>query len=147
MNIINVDKVKNNSGDLYAYGIESKTELILSDSHGVYIPQLFCQDNDKIKEAYPFDSWVLLHGPYVSSEDLPENSETFTYFNEKTNDSDSFTVEEIRDLYWECWDNILRNTVYITDNHESWYLYQSGDLWAYNSNMTEREEEEFFGHL
>jgi hypothetical protein len=34
------------------------------------------------------------------------------------------------DLYWDAWDDVLRNAEFHDDNGHIWRLYQDGDLFA-----------------
>ena len=83
---------------------ENDARLILSDSHGVYIPQLFCADIDAADAArigVDFtDVQCCQAGPTPSNE-----------------------------WYWEAWQAILDSAVVIDDNGTRWCLYQDGDLW------------------
>ena len=75
--------------------------LVLSDGHGIYIPQLWCQgidqaeadmlgirlDDVKVRQADPDHEW-----------------------------------------YWEAWQAILDSASIVSDGVR-WHLYQDGDLW------------------
>jgi len=95
-------------------------DIILSDRHGVYIPQMFAQilDVSESWEDYdPKDVEILLRGPSV-------------------------------DGYWETWQNILDNAYYFDLKGNYWQLYQDGDLFVYcRELMTQQEKENLFGEF
>lgn len=80
---------------------EEDARLLLSDSHGIYIPQLYCQTLSEEEAEESGISWedVLLcqQGP-----------------------------EE--ELYWEAWQQICDAAEWEEDG-EMWRLLQNGDLW------------------
>ena len=75
--------------------------LVLLDSHGVYIPQIYCEDAD--------EHWANCVG--VDYKDVqicqagPEH-----------------------EWYWEAWQSILDNASIVSDG-VTWRLHQDGDLW------------------
>lgn len=92
-------------------------ELIVSDHHGVYIPQKFV-------ENYDVTQWGL---------------ETF--------DPDVVCVEKGPDdneWYWESWEAIL-NKASCVQNGKQYYLHQDGDLFAVAWEELNEEEREDMG--
>lgn len=81
---------------------QPEPSLVLLDSHGVYIPQIWCADIDSADCArLSLDPWAVAQcqaGP----------------------DSEH---------YWEAWDAILSDCATIDDRGTTWRLYQDGDLW------------------
>jgi len=79
-----------------------KMECLLDDCRGIYIPQAFI-------ECYSYEQWgiseenatILLKGPE------PEN-----------------------ELYWETWDEVMRDAEYTDEFGNVWNLFQDGDLFA-----------------
>jgi hypothetical protein len=80
----------------------SEPRLILSDSWGIYIPQMFVSDiGDDEAQTLGINLWALKQcqtGP-----DAPH--------------------------YWEAWDEILRDCELRDEAGTVWRLYQNGDLW------------------
>jgi hypothetical protein len=92
----------------------SGVDIVLSDRHGVYIPQMFAQilDDSESWEGYdPEDVKILLQGPNV-------------------------------DGYWETWQNILDNAYYFDLKSNYWQLHQDGDLFVYCQELMTQEEKE-----
>ena len=90
----------------------SGCDIVLSDRHGVYIPQMFAEslEGSKSWEGYdPKDVEILLRGPNV-------------------------------DGYWETWQNILDNACYVDPKGNRWHLHQDGDLFVYCWELMTREE-------
>lgn len=75
--------------------------LVLSDTCGIYIPQLFCSDID--------EHWANYAG---------------------VDYADVLVCQEGPDheWYWEAWQAILDNAS-ITSDGVTWRLHQDGDLW------------------
>ena len=82
----------------------SEPILILSDRHGVYIPQLFCEDID---EAWCKESGVNYEDVLICQEG-PDH-----------------------EWYWEAWQTVLDNANRTDKHGTKWMLYQDGDLWEY----------------
>lgn len=82
-------------------GVHSK--LLLADRHGVYIPQVFCQN-------FELDKWNLT----------------------KSNgaDIDVCLAGPDHEWYWEAWDAITRDAAYRDEHGCVWNLHQDGDLFA-----------------
>ncbi len=76
--------------------------LVLSDGHGVYIPQLWCADVTEAEAERLGLSWWDVQqcqaGPYAEH-------------------------------YWVAWDGILRDCAMTDENGVTWRLHQDGDLW------------------
>lgn len=91
-------------------------EILVGDSHGVYVPQFFSEKFDLSvwKGIDPEDAKTIAEGPDA-------------------------------EWYWQAWDNILGSATYERDGNV-WHLYQDGDLFAYCPElMTDEEYENFFG--
>lgn len=88
------------------FTFENDARLILSDGHGVYIPQLFCAGidaTDAERMGINFtDVQCCQAGP------KPRN-----------------------EWYWEAWQAILDSAAVVDANGVRWLLYQDGDLWEY----------------
>jgi hypothetical protein len=92
----------------------SGVDIVLSDRHGAYMPQIFAESLQDAKswEGYdPKDLEILLRGPNV-------------------------------DGYWETWQNILDNACYVDQKGFRWQLHQDGDLFVYCWELMTREEKE-----
>lgn len=76
--------------------------LVLLDNHGVYIPQLWCEDIDKTEAERIGISW-----------------------------DDVKTCQSGPDAkwYWEAWDSILDSASVVDEHGTTWTLHQNGDLW------------------
>ena len=83
--------------------------LVLSDTHGIYIPQMWCSDLDQEQsEAIGVDWWdvqVCQAGPD-------------------------------HEWYWDAWDSILNSVSITDDDGVTWTLYQDGDLWEVPEGFT-----------
>lgn len=75
--------------------------LVLLDTHGVYIPQLYCSDAD--------EQWAKDVGVDYSDVQICQ-------------------IGPDHEWYWEAWISILDNAV-IESNGVRWRLHQEGDLW------------------
>lgn len=94
----------------------SGLELLVSDNRGVYIPQTFAEN---------FDLSVWKNIDPKDIETLKEGPDA--------------------EWYWEAWESVLNSASYVK-NGQAWFLYQDGDLWAYNPDlMTDEEYKDFFG--
>ena len=91
-------------------------ELLISDSHGIYIPKLFVEmiENN--------NRWSNINKDDLSELDNPEN-----------------------EWYFDSWSNILDNAVFIAENGDKYILYQDGDLWALCYDKMTIEEKDNFG--
>jgi hypothetical protein len=97
---------------LSIFNPDTDCQLLLSDSHGRFIPQLYCSD---------------------ISED---NCEDFSISWEDVKLCQSGPDEE---LYWEAWQSILDSAEY-EEGGEMWRLLQNGDLWAIKADCEIPEE-------
>lgn len=93
---------------LSVFNPDTDSQLILSDSHGIYIPKLWADELEDEEEAESYSvSWedvlVCKAGPD-------------------------------HELYWEAWDAILRDALW-NENGDDWRLLQDGDLWAVRSDV------------
>ena len=77
-------------------------ELLCDSHHGQFIPQIMAR---RLHDAGW--SWIELED-VVELEAGPYESE----------------------WYWDTWNNILDNAVYIDENSQKWFLYHDGDLFA-----------------
>ena len=94
----------------------SGINILVSDHHGIYVPQVFVNDTDiKMWDNISSDDWeIVREGPD-------------------------------HEWYWESWNTITNNATY-SEGGNVWRLFQDGDLWAYCPElMTEEEYENFFG--
>ena len=87
---------------------DTDCELLLSDSHGIYIPKLWCDELSSEEEAERFSvSWdsvlVCQSGPD-------------------------------EELYWDAWQEILDSAEWEEDGVE-WRLHQSADLWRVRADV------------
>jgi hypothetical protein len=97
----------------------SGIDLLVSDRHGVYIPQIFA--------GFDFTNWtgivaedieILLRGP----------------------------DHEDSQNYWDVWNDVTMDAVHTDTNGNVWRLWQDGDLWIYcEALMTDEEHYNFFG--
>ena len=91
---------------------ETDCKLLLSDAHGIYIPQLYCQS--------------------VSEDDCEDLSIGW----EDVKVCQSGPDEE---HYWEAWQSICDAAEY-EEGGEMWRLLQNGDLWAIKADVEIPEE-------
>ena len=92
--------------------------LVMSDSHGQYIPQFFADDCRELWQGVKTEDYeTLLNGP-----DFDTNPH-----------------------YWETWDSVLNAAFIIVDN-KRYSLHQDGDLWAIAyDDLSLNEYADFFG--
>lgn len=94
----------------------SGIKILVSDHHGVYVPQVFVEGFDTI-------AWNLTDKDVSDVAGGPDNC----------------------DWYWDAWDCILNRAKFVEDGH-TWYLWQDGDLFAYCPElMSDEEYKDFFG--
>jgi hypothetical protein len=97
---------------LSIFNPDTDCQLLLSDSHGRYIPQLYCEGISKTEaKELSLDWWAVetcQHGP-----------------------------EE--ELYWEAWQSICDSASW-EENGSEWRLLQNGDLWAVKADCEIPEE-------
>jgi len=91
---------------------DTDCELLLCDSHGIYIPQLYCSD--------------------ISEDDCEALSISW----EDVKLCQSGPDEE---LYWEAWQSICDSASW-EENGSEWRLLQNGDLWAVKADCEIPEE-------
>lgn len=92
----------------------SDCRLLLSDSHGIYVPQLWANElSEEEAEDYGV-SWRDVLICKCGPDSAPE-------------------------LYWECWQSILDSAEWEEDG-EMWRLHQNGDLWAVSADVEIPEE-------
>lgn len=95
----------------------SGIHILLSDSHGIYLPQGFV-------EKFDMSDW---HG--VSAED-----------------HEILSAGPEHEFYWDAWENILNTASHIDEDGMQWKLWQDGDLFAIcEDRMTAEEYKNFFG--
>jgi hypothetical protein len=96
----------------------SGIHILVGDSYGVYVPQVFAESFDPEKwGADPADIETISKGPG------PEN-----------------------EWYWEAWNSILNKAEFIDNEGHTWRLTQDGDLFSYCEElMSDEERENFFG--
>jgi len=93
-------------------------QLLVNDSHGVYVPIVFAQSYDR-KE------WGLTKTDLIPLKKGPEH-----------------------EWYWEAWDSVLNKAEHKDKDGNVWTLHQDGDLWAVCPElMTNEEYEDFFGEI
>lgn len=91
---------------------ETDCELLLSDSHGIYIPKLWA---DELSE---------------------DEAESFGVSWQDVLDCQAGPDSE---LYWEAWQSILDSARWEEDGEE-WNLHQNGDLWRVRADAALPEE-------
>lgn len=97
----------------------SGIDLLVSGSHGVYIPQIFA--------GFNFTNWSG-----IDSEDIevllrgPDHEESQNY--------------------WDVWNDVTISAVHTDTNGNVWRLWQDVELWIYcEALMTAWERSNFFG--
>lgn len=90
--------------------------LLISDAHGIFIPQAFAENFAKAwSNVGKDDLKILKEGP-----NHPE--------------------------YWDAWRDVLDYSFLIDTEGRNWYMWQDGDLWAVCYElMTDEEYRNFFG--
>ena len=105
------------------YLMEKSVELILTDAHGIHIPQIFCQN--------------------IREEVLEQQDKEIKQVIEKLAKENSLEHE----WYWEYWDTVLSDLEYTIEGVK-YSIYQSGDLWEINhryyDQLTEEEIEKMW---
>jgi hypothetical protein len=97
---------------LSLFNPDTDCQLLLSDSHGVYIPQLYCSD--------------------ISEDDCEDLSVSWEDVKVCQSGPDS-------ELYWEAWQSICDSAEW-EENRSMWRLLQNGDLWAVKADCEIPEE-------
>lgn len=96
----------------------SGMRLMVSDSHGVYVPKVFAQ-------SFSPEKWQFRDGDA---------------------DWETCSMGPDTDWYWESWEWILQRAVHKDSEGNVWTLHQDGDLWAVCVElMTDEEYEGYFG--
>ena len=94
----------------------SGLKLLLTDSMGVYIPKMFCEDQS-----------------------LQDFGITLT-------DEDREILQDpYNEGYWDLWDTIERKAVRVDEQGNEWRLWLDGDLWLVCYNLLDEEERECLG--
>jgi hypothetical protein len=97
---------------LSIFNPDTDCQLLLSDSHGRFIPQLYCSD--------------------ISEDDCEDYSVNW----EDVQLCQSGPDEE---LYWEAWQSVCDSASW-EENGSMWRLLQNGDLWAVKEDVEISEE-------
>jgi hypothetical protein len=97
---------------LSLFNPDTDCQLLLSDSHGIYIPQLYCSD--------------------ISEDDCEDLSVSWEDVKVCQSGPDS-------ELYWEAWQSICDSASW-EENGSEWRLLQNGDLWAVKADCEIPEE-------
>jgi hypothetical protein len=97
---------------LSLFNPDTDCQLLLSDSHGVYIPQIYCSD--------------------ISEDDCEDLSVSWEDVKVCQSGPDS-------ELYWEAWQNICDSAEW-EESGFMWRLLQNGDLWAVKTDCEIPEE-------
>ena len=87
--------------------------LVLSDSHGIYIPQIYCSDAD--------EAWAQCVGVDYKDVQVCQQGPDHEW-------------------YWEAWQSILDNAHIVSDG-VTWRLEQCGDLWEVPDGYVWPEDE------
>jgi hypothetical protein len=111
-----ISEIEENRSSLF--NPDTDCRLLLSDSHGIYIPQLYCQS--------------------LSEEDAEDMRISW----EDVLRCQSGPDEE---LYWEAWQSILDSAeitepATLSEDASLWRLIQNGDLWQVRSDVEIPEE-------
>lgn len=97
---------------LSLFNPDTDCQILLSDSHGVYIPQLYCSD--------------------ISEDDCEDLSVKWEDVKVCQSGPDS-------ELYWEAWQSVCDSASW-EENGSEWRLLQNGDLWAVKADCEIPEE-------
>jgi len=97
---------------LSIFNPDTDCQFLLGDSHGIYIPQLYCSD--------------------ISEDDCEDLSVSW----EDVRLCQSGPDEE---LYWDAWQSICDSASW-EENGSEWRLLQNGDLWAVKADCEIPEE-------
>lgn len=76
--------------------------LVLLDTHGVYIPQLFCADITQEEAELMCVDWE---------------------------DVQTCQAGPDQEWYWEAWSSILQSASFTDESGTTWTLHQDGALW------------------
>lgn len=100
-----VDSLEENR--LSIFNPDTDCRLLISDRHGIYIPQVYCQQLTEDDAAEYGVQW----SDVVCCQSGPD-----------------------QDWYWESWQAILDVAEWEEDG-ETWCLHQNGDLWAIRADV------------
>ena len=92
---------------------KNQPEILLNDTHGIYIPQLWATD--------------------VTEADCAK-------LNVDWDDVQTVQAGPDHEWYWEAWASIEQSCEMTDDQGIKWTLYQNGDLWAIPSDYEMPEE-------
>jgi hypothetical protein len=96
----------------------SGVQILLDSNRGVYIPQHFAEIVQAGMSWEGYDS----------------------------DDIDALLQGPDSENYWEVWEDVYSNTVFVDSNGNRWCLWQDGDLFIYCEQlMTAKEYENLFG--
>jgi hypothetical protein len=106
-----ITEIEENAPSLF--NPDTDCRLILSDSHGVYIPKLYCES--------------------LTEEDAEEMNVSW---------EDIKTCQSGPDagFYWEAWQSICDDAQIFDSNGDEWRLLQNGDLWEIRADVEIPEE-------
>ena len=83
--------------------------LALLDTHGIYIPQMYCNNIDQ----------SIADEMHISMDDVR-----------------ICQAGPDHERYWDAWSTIECEAHWIDDNKVEWTLYQNGDLWEVPEGFT-----------
>jgi hypothetical protein len=89
-----------------------RMQLLLDSNRGIYIPR------DWAEEIYPL------------SPTKPPEGAFWGWLGILASDVAVLLAGPDHEDYWETWDDVLDNAVYVNPNGSRWVLFQDGDLWA-----------------
>ncbi len=92
---------------------DADCRLILSDSHGIYIPKMYCES--------------------LSEEDAEEMGIDWEDVQTCQSGPDA-------ELYWDAWQSICDAAEITDENGDKWRLVQNGDLWEIRADVELPEE-------
>ena len=93
---------------LSVFNPDTDSQLLLGDSHGIYIPKRWA---DEIEDEEEAESYSVSWQDVLICQAGPDH-----------------------ELYWEAWNSILQSALW-NENGEDWRLLQNGDLWAVRSDV------------
>lgn len=93
----------------YGYALWDMRTVLLDESRGIYIPQMFIRREAHVWQGVSDDNKAIL----ASGPDHPE--------------------------YQDAWDEVLQNAIHIDDEGITWRLEHDGDLWMVPENAVDPE--------
>jgi hypothetical protein len=99
---------------LSVFNPDTDSQLLLGDSHGIYIPKLWA---DEISDEEEAESYSVSWDDVLACQAGPDS-----------------------EGYWDAWDSILRNAQWSERDGDEWTLHQNGDLWAVKLDVEIPEE-------